>query len=157
MLDHHPLAGQVLLAYYLGDHTHPAVVVARDHHERRDGSGYPRGITDLAPVVELVAACDVYDALLSPRPYRPKPFDNRTALEELTTLAEQGKLGWEYVAALVARNRKGQPAATEVIVSRDRRGVPPVGNCYGTLEDGAEVPPQDVPSLPVTHLVAPPV
>lgn len=138
MLNHHPLAGQVLLTYYLGDHKHPAVIVARDHHERRDGSGYPRGVSDLQPIVELVAACDVYDALLAPRPYRPLAYDNRSALEELTTLAEQGKLGWECVTALVARNRKGQPDAAAVVVSRDRRGTPPVGNCYGTLAEEVE-------------------
>ena len=45
LVKYHPLSGYVLLAYYLGDHRHPAVLVARDHHERRDGSGYPRGIT----------------------------------------------------------------------------------------------------------------
>jgi HD-GYP domain-containing protein (c-di-GMP phosphodiesterase class II) len=138
LLDHHPLAGQVLLTYYFGDHRHPAVIVARDHHERRDGSGYPRGISDLQPIVELVATCDVYDALLSPRPYRPLSFDNRTALEELTLMAEQGKLGWESVTALVARNRKGQPGPSDVIVSRDRRGVPPAGNCYGTIVEDDE-------------------
>lgn len=148
MLNHHPLAGQVLLTYYLGDHLHPAVTVARDHHERRDGSGYPRGITDLEPIVELVAACDVYDALLAPRPYRPLAYDNRSALEELTTLAEQGKLGWEYVTALVARNRKGQPGAADVVVSRDRRGSAPIGNFYGMLSE-------EVEPLPVTQDSAP--
>jgi HD-GYP domain-containing protein (c-di-GMP phosphodiesterase class II) len=135
LLDHHPLAGQVLLTYYFGDHCHPAVTVARDHHERRDGSGYPCGITDLQPIVELVAACDVYDALLSSRPYRPLSYDNRTALEELTVMAEQGKLGWEVVAALVSRNRKGHPVVAEVEFSRDRRGNPPAGNCHGTLAE----------------------
>lgn len=140
LLDHHPLAGQVLLTYYFGDHRHPAVTVARDHHERRDGSGYPRGVSDLQPVVELVAACDVYDALLSSRPYRPLSYDNRTALEELTEMAGQGKLGWECVTALVSRNRRWQPGAAEVVVSRDRRGVPPPGNCYGTLVDEEPAP-----------------
>ena len=139
LLDHHPLAGQVLLAYYLGDHHHPAVRVALEHHERRDGSGYPRGIDELQPIVEMVATCDVYDALLSPRPYRPLAYDNRTALEELTTLAEQGKLGWECVTALVARNRKNHPNTREVVVSRDRRGVPPLGNCYGAIADEADL------------------
>lgn len=141
LLDHHPLAGQVLLTYYFGDYRHPAVIVARDHHERRDGTGYPRGVRDLEPIVELVAACDVYDALLSPRPYRPLSYDNRTALEELTFLADQGKLSMESVAALVARNRKGQPQPAAICVSRDRRGVPPAGNCYGILaadEDTAD-------------------
>lgn len=135
ILYQHPLAGYVLLTYYFGDHRHPAAAVARDHHERQDGSGYPRGIDTLTPVVELVATCDIYDALLAPRPYRPLSFDNRTALEELTSLAGSGKLGWDCVAALVARNRKGRPVGDRVVVSLDRRGVPPAGNCHGLLAD----------------------
>ncbi len=135
LLDQHPVAGQVLLAYYFGDHRHPVVTVARDHHERRDGSGYPRGITTLTPIVELVAACDVYDALLSSRPYRLRSYDNRTALEELTAMADEGKIGWEFVSALVARSRKQQPGVASVVVSRERRGVPPKDNCYGTYAD----------------------
>lgn len=138
ILKYHPLSGYVLLAYYLGDHRHPAVLVARDHHERRDGSGYPRGITNLDPVVEMVAACDVYDALLSPRPYRPLSFDNRTALEEMTRMADSGILGWECVEALVSCNRHGRPGAADVFVSRDVRGTPPVGNCYGLILDEEE-------------------
>ena len=135
ILKYHPLAGYVLLAYYLGDHRHPAVLVARDHHERRDGSGYPRGITDLDPVVEMVAACDVYDALLSPRPYRPLSFDNRSALEEMTRMADSGALGWSCVEALIACNRHGRPSIDQVVVSRDVRGTQPIGNCYGMVVD----------------------
>lgn len=135
ILKYHPLIGYVLLSYYLGDHRHPAALVARDHHERRDGSGYPRGITELDPIVEMVAACDVYDALLSPRPYRPLSFDNRTALEELTRMADRGALGWHCVEALVSCNRHGRPGVAEVVVSRDVRGTPPIGNCYGMVVD----------------------
>lgn len=131
ILKFHPLTGYVLLAYYLGDHRHPAALVARDHHERRDGSGYPRGISDLDSVVEMIAACDVYDALISPRPYRPLSYDNRTALEEMTRMAESGALGWNCVEALVACNRHGRLG--DVVVSRDVRGTPPIGNCYGML------------------------
>ena len=138
MLKYHPLTGYVLLAYYLGDHRHPAVRVALEHHERRDGSGYPRGIKNLDPIVEMVAACDVYDALLSPRPYRPLSYDNRTALEELTRMADSGTLGLWCVEALVACNRHGRPGQGRVIVSRDVRGVPPVGNCYGMVADEDE-------------------
>jgi HD-GYP domain-containing protein (c-di-GMP phosphodiesterase class II) len=53
--------------------------------------------------VEIVAACDVYDALITPRPYRKGIYDNRSALEEITTLAEEGKVGWQIVR--LARNR----------------------------------------------------
>ena len=126
LLKYHTLSGYVLLAYYLGDHRHPAVLAARDHHERRDGSGYPRGITTIDPVVEMVAACDIYDALLSPRPYRPLSYDNRTALEEMTRMADSGVLGWECVEALVSCNRHGRPGVADVCVSRDVRGTPPL-------------------------------
>lgn len=138
LLKYHPLTGYVLLSFYLGDHRHPAVMVARDHHERRDGSGYPRGIDTLDPIVEMIAACDVYDALLSPRPYRPLSYDNRSALEELTRMADSGSLGWFCVEALVACNRRGRPSPDRVVVSRDLRGTPPAGNCYGLLADDDE-------------------
>ena len=43
-----------------------------DHHERIDGSGYPRGLQDAALDLEtrILGVCDVYDALVSPRVYR---------------------------------------------------------------------------------------
>ena len=43
-----------------------------DHHERLDGSGYPRGIEadELSLETRILAVCDVYDALVSPRVYR---------------------------------------------------------------------------------------
>ena len=43
-----------------------------DHHERLDGSGYPRGLTgaELDIATRILAVCDVYDALVSPRVYR---------------------------------------------------------------------------------------
>jgi len=40
-LEHHGAAGYVLLSYYYGDTQNLACKVALDHHERRDGSGYP--------------------------------------------------------------------------------------------------------------------
>jgi putative nucleotidyltransferase with HDIG domain len=44
-----------------------------DHHERLDGSGYPRGVgaPDLDIETRILAVCDVFDALLSKRVYRP--------------------------------------------------------------------------------------
>lgn len=133
LLEFHPIAGCALLSYYLGDYQHPAVQVALDHHERCDGTGYPRGLSELDPVVEMVATCDVYDALISSRPYRPFNYDNRTALEEITSIAETGALNWHSVQALVGRNRKGHPSPDKVDVSLEKRGVPPAGNCYAKI------------------------
>jgi HD-GYP domain-containing protein (c-di-GMP phosphodiesterase class II) len=133
-LDNHSAAGYVLLSYYLGDPRSLASLVARDHHERKDGSGYPRGIPLRDLLVEVIAVCDVYDALISPRPYRPASYDNRTALEEITGMAERGEIGWDVVKALVACNRSARPHYSESEVSTEKRGVPPPGNLHGVIE-----------------------
>src|SRR5262249_7723200 len=48
-------------------------VVASAHHERLDGSGYPRGLAGdaLTMPMRVLAVADVYEALISERPYRP--------------------------------------------------------------------------------------
>lgn len=133
ILEHHALAGYVLVSYYLKDHYSLAARVARDHHERKDGSGYSRGILLDDLMVEIVVVSDVYDALISPRPYRPRCYDNRSALEEITAMAERGEISWDVVRALVARNRKNKPRFDECRVSAERRGKPPAENLYGVV------------------------
>ncbi len=135
MLEHHALAGYVLVSHVLGDPASFAARVARGHHERKDGSGYPSGILLRDRMVEIIAACDVYDALLSPRPYRPKPYDNRTALETLTDMAQNRKFSWKVVKALVAHNRKDRPPVDRCRISLEKRGTPPSQSLYGKIVD----------------------
>ena len=47
--------------------------IAVQHHERLDGSGYPRGLSgeQIGTTARLLAAADVYQALCEPRPHRP--------------------------------------------------------------------------------------
>jgi putative two-component system response regulator len=62
--------------------------VAQSHHERWDGTGYPRGLSgDEIPVpARLMALADVYDALISNRHYK-KAF----ALHEVDAIIEKGR------------------------------------------------------------------
>jgi HD-GYP domain-containing protein (c-di-GMP phosphodiesterase class II) len=135
IIDHHTTAGYVLLSYFHKDPDNIAAIVARDHHERKDASGVPRGIKLTDRMVEIIVACDVYDALISPRPYRGASYDNRTALEEITKMAEMNKIGWEVVQTLVSHNREAKSRPGEVKVSIEKRGTPPSLNCHGVIED----------------------
>jgi hypothetical protein len=66
----HPEAGERLLRE-LGGFAPGVRRLVLDHHERLDGSGYPRGLSgdDLDVETRILAACDVYDALVSDRVY----------------------------------------------------------------------------------------
>ena len=68
----HPQRGRELLAE-LGGFDEAVKRLVLDHHERLDGRGYPRGLGagDLDLETRILALCDVYDALVSPRVYRP--------------------------------------------------------------------------------------
>jgi HD-GYP domain-containing protein (c-di-GMP phosphodiesterase class II) len=67
----HPERGRELLEE-LGGFDESVTRLVLDHHERLDGRGYPRGLDsgDLDLATRILAVCDVYDALVSPRVYR---------------------------------------------------------------------------------------
>jgi response regulator RpfG family c-di-GMP phosphodiesterase len=58
--------------------------VAYSHHERWDGKGYPEGkrSRDLSLLTRIVSVVDVFDALMSPRPYK-EPWDIEQAAAEI--------------------------------------------------------------------------
>lgn len=68
----HALIGAELLAGDDSDLMHMARAIALTHHEKWDGSGYPRGLAGEAiPMAGRIAAlADVFDALTSERPYK---------------------------------------------------------------------------------------
>ena len=76
----------------------PVAQVARQHHERLDGSGYPQGLRDGDILLEarILAVADVVEAMASHRPYR-------AALGLETALAEiEAGSGKRYDEAVVA-------------------------------------------------------
>jgi len=72
-------------SHYLG----AAATVALHHHERYDGNGYPNGLSgeDIPLMARIVAVADVYDALVSHRPYR-KAWSLQQAVDYL--IAQKG-------------------------------------------------------------------
>ena len=65
-----------------------AARIAQTHHERWDGTGYPLGLAgeDIPLEGRIVAVADVFDALSSPRPYKP-PFPR----EKCFKILEEGR------------------------------------------------------------------
>jgi HD-GYP domain-containing protein (c-di-GMP phosphodiesterase class II) len=78
------------------------------HHERLDGSGYHRRLPAslLSPAARLLAAADVYQALLEPRPHRPARTP-AAAAAELERAAQAGGLDPDAVRCVLAA--AGQP------------------------------------------------
>jgi putative two-component system response regulator len=67
----HPLTSENILSSI--DFPWPVAAIARQHHERLDGSGYPDGLAgdDITLEARIIAVADVVEAMSSHRPYRP--------------------------------------------------------------------------------------
>ena len=77
----HPRAGAQLVLPIRS--AHPALPYVLFHHERWDGGGYPSGLRGRSIPLEarLVAVADAFDAMTSPRPYRPALPVDRALVE----------------------------------------------------------------------------
>ena len=95
----HPQAG-VRLLRDVGGFGDGVLRLVLDHHERLDGSGYPRGLVgeELDLETRILAVCDVYDALVSDRVYRSAWTPERA----LGLLREPAQFDPACVAALEA-------------------------------------------------------
>ena len=85
-------------------------IIAYEHHERVDGSGYPNGLKseDIHQFSKIVAVADVYDALVSDRPYR-KAFQPHQVLEIFESRAAALTLPvYNFFSAMSPLTRWGQ-------------------------------------------------
>lgn len=74
----HPEIGAEIIGEHDDELLQTARTIALTHHERFDGSGYPRGLIgeDIPLFGRIVAIADVFDALMTARPYKPAlPID----------------------------------------------------------------------------------
>ena len=78
----HTVIGASVLATGASPYALMGADIARGHHERWDGTGYPEGLRgeQIPLAARIVALCDVYEALRSKRPYKPA-FSHERALD----------------------------------------------------------------------------
>lgn len=95
----HPFVGERILGRCgaLGQ----VASVAGAHHERLDGSGYHRGGSEASVVAQIVAAADVYGALLEDRPHR-QALEPDEAARVLAGEADAGRLDRVAADAVLA-------------------------------------------------------
>src|SRR5690606_27048310 len=72
IMQQHTLHGAEIIGEHPNELLRAAREVALCHHEKWDGTGYPRGLSgrEIPVIARVVATADVLDALLSERPYK---------------------------------------------------------------------------------------
>lgn len=111
IMQEHAAIGAKILSDGDSDLVQMAAAVAAGHHERWDGSGYPRGLRGSAipMAARITAVADVFDALCSERSYKPAwPVD--VARDEILRSA-----GSHFDPECVAAFDRGWPRISAVI------------------------------------------
>lgn len=99
----HPRIGYDIIRHV--DFPWPVARVVYEHHERMDGSGYPRHLKgeDICLESRIIAVADVIEAITSHRPYRPA----RSVADAVAAIAEPGKFDPRVCAAAIELINEG--------------------------------------------------
>lgn len=118
-----------------------SAVIALNHHEKWDGSGYPTGLKGEEIPIEarIIIICDCYDALRSKRHYKPA-FDHQTACRMITR--GDKKMRPEHFEPRIMQAFIAAAADFEVIFAthQDRVFAHDAGLLKSLVEQGAELP-----------------
>ncbi len=117
----HTIFGYEMIKETVGA-THMQAVVALQHHERQDGSGYPLALRgdQIAPLSRIVAIADIFHAMTSERPYRKAaPFYH--TLQEMNTHTF-GELE-PHVCRIFIDRMMQSTLSHEVVLTDGRRGT----------------------------------
>jgi HD-GYP domain-containing protein (c-di-GMP phosphodiesterase class II) len=117
----HPYLSERVLA--LSEDLAPLGALAVEHHERLDGSGYPRGLTGNALTLpsRILAVADAYRTRVEPRPHRPAGAASEVAIQ-LRAEARAGRLDGAAVEAVLraaGQRVKSQPQLPAGLTPRE--------------------------------------
>ncbi len=147
VVNQHTVIGSEILAGSPSALVRMAETIARTHHERWDGTGYPYGLKgeEIPLVGRICAVCDVYDALLADRPYKPA-WTRERALTEIA--AQRGRHFDPVVVDAFLRLRAA--AAESGLEGRGARAGASNGEVAAGAANGA-APSRDAADDPALH------
>jgi putative nucleotidyltransferase with HDIG domain len=114
-------------------------VIASQHHERMDGKGYPKGLAAESIVLgaRIVAAADVFDALTSPRYYKPAyPLDKTLEIMD-------GMAGDHLDPKVVAAVHSARPHLEAAVVALKHTWPKRGDEGLGTIQEAAGISERD--------------
>ena len=115
IMSRHPTYARELLDHI--EYLRPALDIPYCHHEKWDGTGYPRGLKgeEIPLAARMFAAVDIWDAVRSDRPYRPA-WPDQQAREHVASLAgahldpKVTSVFFELLASLEVASQAGEGA-----------------------------------------------